>query len=454
MAEPSKPKSPRSTRSKAKAKPVEDAVVVDEIAPEAEEAVEVTASATEAAEKLEEAIEQAGEADTPAPDEDPENTPVETELPEPTIDAPEATEPAVEEVAETPPVPVIAAPEPRRGGFFPVFLGGVVAAGLGAGALFVAQDRGWLSLGGTGDMQATIDLQRGEIAVLKAAVTETSTRISALEGVQVDGAAIDGALGALQTATEATSTGLSAVGETVAALRTRVEDVETQPIPKAELPAEVVAAYEMRLAEMMGTVDTRFGAMQTVLDGKLAEISAAQTAASQSEVEAMRAADAAEARGALSRVGIALENGAGFASELQIVADKAGLDVPAVLSGVAADGAPTLTALKAAFPDVAREALTAATHEAAADGSVSPLSAFLRTQLGARSLEPREGDDADAVLSRAEAAVAGGDLDAALSEISALPQVGQDVLAAWVAQAETRRAALAAAAALSAELNN
>jgi len=65
--------------------------------------------------------------------------------------------------------------------------------------------------------------------------------------------------------------------------------------------------------------------------------------------------------------------------------------------------------------------------------------------LGARSVAPREGDDPDAVLSRAEAAVRSGDLDTALTEIAALPDVAQSAIADWQANAETRLEAKSAA---------
>jgi len=67
-------------------------------------------------------------------------------------------------------------------------------------------------------------------------------------------------------------------------------------------------------------------------------------------------------------------------------------------------------------------------------------------QTGVRSLEPREGNDPDAVLSRAEAAVRAGDLGAALDEITALPDPGQAALADWAATAQTRADALGAMA--------
>ncbi|MCG6903681.1 MAG: hypothetical protein LJE68_13475 [Rhodobacter sp.] len=358
-------------------------------------------------------------------------------------------------VTEQPPVPVVQMPPPQRVGFFRVVLGGVIAAGLGAGALFLAQNRGWVDLGsGTADLQARIDGQTGEISGLKAALDGALAQIETLKSTQPDGAAIDQSLSALSTASDGARAEINALGETVAALRTRIEDVETQPIPKAELPAEVVAAYEAQLGDVLAAVDTRFTAVQAALDSKLAAIEAAQAAAVTSEQDAVRAADAAAARAAMSQVVAALDSGVGYAEQLGLVAEKAGTDVPAALADPAVTGVPTIAALASDFPAAARAALKASIDAAASDGTVSPLTAFFRTQLGARSLEPRQGTDPDAVLSRAEAAVAKGDLDTALTEIATLPAPGQEPLADWVAAAQTRRAALRAAAEISAQLNN
>ena len=81
-----------------------------------------------------------------------------------------------------------------------------------------------------------------------------------------------------------------------------------------------------------------------------------------------------------------------------------------------------------------------------------PAALVERHQIGGRAVAPRDGDDPDAVLSRVGAAVAGGDLEAALAEIAALPQGARDVLAPWVADVEARRAAEAGLAALTAAL--
>jgi hypothetical protein len=101
------------------------------------------------------------------------------------------------------------------------------------------------------------------------------------------------------------------------------------------------------------------------------------------------------------------------------------------------------------FPEVARKALSAVrvTETEGADGT-NRIATFFANQLGARSVAPREGDDADAVLSRAEAALRSGDLSAAIAELSSLPDVAQSALADWQNSAETRLEAKTAADAL------
>ncbi|MGC1487099.1 MAG: hypothetical protein WA784_04835, partial [Albidovulum sp.] len=70
----------------------------------------------------------------------------------------------------------------------------------------------------------------------------------------------------------------------------------------------------------------------------------------------------------------------------------------------------------------------------------------------ARSLTPRAGEDPDAILSRAEAALGTGDLKTALVEIATLPEAGRARLAEWTGLAERRLAAAAAIAALAADM--
>ena len=76
---------------------------------------------------------------------------------------------------------------------------------------------------------------------------------------------------------------------------------------------------------------------------------------------------------------------------------------------------------------LAREALPLALQETAGDGMGDRLGAFGMGQIGGRSVEPRE------------AAVRSGDLQVALTEITALPEGAQGVLAPWAAWPFARR---------------
>ncbi|MCT4369683.1 hypothetical protein CLG85_004745 [Yangia mangrovi] len=106
------------------------------------------------------------------------------------------------------------------------------------------------------------------------------------------------------------------------------------------------------------------------------------------------------------------------------------------------------------FPPAARDALSAARRaESTTEDTASRVTTFFANQLGARSVEPREGDDPDAVLSRAEAALRSGDLGSVLNELAALPEPAQAELADWTARAEARKAALDGADAVAQTLN-
>ncbi len=447
VADAKKPKSTRSTRAKPKPratpapkKAAEDAVVIEE-APASE-----PASDAKAASKADEAMK--APADVPVPEADTEIAGPDPETPETPKEEPETPS------GDAEPLPVASATvvQEHRGGFLPLALGGVVAAGLGAGAMYYGGERGWIDIGGaSADLREQLAGQAALIEDLQAANATTEARLAEMPDI----APLTGAVAALEVAAGDTAVQAAETAGAVEALAARLEatdarlaDVETQPIPEAELPAEVVEAFERQLADMLGTVDTRFSDMQGTLDAKLDEIESAQTRAAEAEAAAAAAARAAEARAALAEVQTAIDNGTGFAEALAVFAEASGADVPAALADVSENGVPTIASLAEGFPVAAREALKQSTQAAAEDGSVGPLTAFFRTQLGARSLEPREGDDPDAVLSRAEAAVKSGDIDGAMAEIGALPAAGQAAFAAWRAQAETRRAAEAALAEL------
>jgi hypothetical protein len=153
----------------------------------------------------------------------------------------------------------------------------------------------------------------------------------------------------------------------------------------------------------------------------------------------------AASRAALAELTTALNNGASFSGAVAVL-ESNGVVVPEAIASLADQGVPTQTSLNETFPEAARAALSAArsVDTEGAEG-IGRVTTFFANQLGARSVAPKEGDDPDAVLSRAEAAVRSGDLSTALSELSGLPDVAQEALADWQARAETRLAATSAA---------
>lgn len=121
-----------------------------------------------------------------------------------------------------------------------------------------------------------------------------------------------------------------------------------------------------------------------------------------------------------------------------------------MLADHAAAGLPTIASLRDSFPAAARDGLEAALRANMGESWTDRVSNFLRSQTGLRSLTPREGDDPDAVLSRAEAALEAGDVAGALAELERLPDAAKPALADWTASARVRLEAEAAFATLAA----
>lgn len=373
-------------------------------------------------------------------------------------------EPMTEAAAPTPdPVPQ-AAPAPARGpGFFPLLFGGVLAAGLGYAAAFFGLQQPEPEAPATDpaltQALATLDAQQGTIASLEAQIAT----LAAVEPPVIPEVDLSGVEGAIATV----ASDVAGVAGSVEALTARVGTLEDRPVFSGEVAADnaamaaAVEALETRLntereaaAEATAAAEAaraEAAAAQAAVTAELQAASeAAQAAIAEAEARAQATAAATQTQAALSRVQMAMASGAPFAEAL---ADLPG-DAPEALAAAAETGVPTLDELQATYPAAARAALPIALRETAGDSTTDRVGAFLLGQIGGRSVEPREGDGPDAVLSRAEAAVAAGDLTGALTELSALPEGAQEMMAGWVAQVETRVAADAAMAELAATLDN
>ena len=313
------------------------------------------------------------------------------------------------------------APQRKRRGLAWVIwplLGGALAAAAGYG---VAQyvPNGW-------PMASVVTLQT-QVAVL-------SDQVQAL---QADLQKADARLASLETAPAPQSD----AGQ-IAALELRLAALESKPMPAGtdsaaldQLRAEVAAIKTNGAAVMSAQV-------QADLDAKVQATEAKLTAIEQS---AQAQAAATLTRAALGQIAAALDSGAPYPSA---IAALAGADIAVVLTDNATAGLPSLQALQASFPDSARTALEAALRANMGESWSERVGNFLRTQVGVRSLTPRDGPDPDAILSRAEAALTAGDVAQALAEIATLPTPAQDALSAWRVRAQLRLDAQAALAAL------
>lgn len=316
----------------------------------------------------------------------------------------------------------------RKGGFGPMLLGGAVAAVLGYGvAAYVSQDV-WPFVTGAEEDAFAAEM-RDSLAAQDGALTELSERLATLEGAEPP--VVD--LSPLETRIAQLQDGMTDLTARLDEIAGRIDTLERQPMEQAVSP-EAIAAYERALADL-----------QAEVEAQRAEVEQMAQEAVTAETNATEQAQLAAARTAMADVTAALETGSGFSGALDVLSLN-GIDVPAPLRDVSEGGVPSQVALIGSFPEAARAALSAvrSTETETAEGT-SRIATFLANQLGARSVAPREGNDPDAVLSRSEAALRAGDLDTALSELSALPEVAQAAMADWRTRAETRLAAKQAA---------
>lgn len=343
----------------------------------------------------------------------------------PTEAAPQGTDP---EPVEPPQAPATAsatpAPATQGPGFLPLLLGGLLAGVLGYAVATFTAPANDTSLA---DQMAT---QEAALQALEDRVANTP---------QIDLSGIETEQAALTTQVETLETQL-------ADLAARVTDLADRPvtgggnvtIDSTDVQVEM-DALRAQIAEMTGAAQT--------------ELQEARAAAAAIEENAAAAARDAAGRAALARVQTALESGAPIGAALGDLEEALGASAPDALLAVQ-DGVPTLAALQESFPEVARAALTSARSEGVAGEETGGIGAFIRNQFDVRSTTPQDGDGADAVLSRAEAAVRAGRLSDALAEISALPEVARGAMSDWLAQAETRADAIAAVDLLSTSLSD
>ena len=332
---------------------------------------------------------------------------------EPSEEAEAAEIYAVDEVSEdkqeetpevTPPAPVTQVV--KRGGFVPMVLGGVVCAALGyAGAQFLKPE-GWPFPGAnTEELTQQITALEGQIQALETAATQRAeAQQAALADLETEIAAQDN------------SAQYDALAEQLATFEERMTQIEARPVAEAIVSPEATAAYERQLAQMQDLLNSEIARLEEAKEQSIAEETAARISTAKARLQTL------------------VDAGEPFD---QVLAEM-NTDVPEVLQQAAAEGIPSVTSLQEGYSEAARDALVVSSRAAYDAGEQSWFQTALQTQIGLRSTKPKEGDDADAILSRAEQDVRDGLFAKAITTLEALPEEGKAEMQGWIARAQER----------------
>lgn len=326
--------------------------------------------------------------------------------------------PPEKEQPQPAPEAAVVPPAPKaRGGVLPMLLGGLVAGAIGFAVASLTMPAGTTDLLAAQDariaaiQQQLTSQQSVDLAPLESGLADLALRVT---GLQDD------------------------LATTAATLEDRITALENRPAGSAtgEVSSGATVEFEADVAALRAELSQLTDMARTQLDTARAEAAAI-------EQNAAAAARAAAGRAALARLQAGVESGAPLGAALADLEDVLGTSAPDALLALQ-DGVPTLATLQDSFPDYARAALTTARAEGVAGEDTSGVGAFLRNQFQVRSVNPRDGDDVDAMLSRAQAALRRGLLHDTLAEIARLPAVARAELSDWLALAEARADAVAA----------
>ncbi|MEP3847013.1 MAG: hypothetical protein ABJM43_16870 [Paracoccaceae bacterium] len=308
--------------------------------------------------------------------------------------------------------PVAAAPVERQSVFFPMLLGGLIAAFFG---FVVGQEGLVFKSTPIADHTETINELRGDVDQLRLSLAELDVQIKTIPG-PVDLTPVEGSL--------------SEIADRLTAL-------ERRPVPTQGDTPDFSGAFSGALEDF----SQEFDALKSQSAAQQAEIARLLEEASQVKSSAAESEQLTLTRAAISQVRAAFDAGQPFDGPLNDLDEIGLVEIPEILKDTAADGIATMANLQSQVPDAARAALSAARSE---NQDSEGVGGFLQRQLGIRSLEPTEGDDPDSVLSRVEAAINENRLADALTEVELLPEGARAALGDWLNLAQTRASAVSA----------
>ena len=243
---------------------------------------------------------------------------------------------------------------------------------------------------------------------------------------------------------------LKALGIALTALNRRTDDASanaSQARERAEAAAKAVTDLQASVQD--AAKSNTSGLSPAELDALQKRLAALEqsTKAAHDDIAKIATADSA-ARQALSAAALrdAVLSGAPFAAELaQVRSLGADDNVLAPLAPFAVSGIPAPQALAQELRAVIPAMLKFLDAQAPQGGFLERLEANAGKLVRIRPVDAPPGDDAAAVLARLEIDAAKADIAAALADLGKLPDATRAPAQAWIAKANARQSALAAA---------
>lgn len=352
--------------------------------------------------------------------------------------------------SDAPPRPSESESQPKRrsglGVFFGLIAGGVLAAALGFfGADYINPPPEIPDY--SGEIQALNSEYSKEISSLQARVAE-------LEAAEANAplAKLEQEIADLKSALDAQSSMMAArLADSQATLDAKLAELESARARLGEnlsatggeisaATAELVARYGAEIDNLKAQGKALSERLDAVSDKAGQQLDEARQKVGELTEKISDAASSVDLTLARERLNAAVASGKAYADQLVAIAKQAAIDIPEALMKGADKGVAPMLELQQDFPGAARNALKASIEAEAGPGIGAKLKAFLKAQLGARSLEEKAGDDPDAILSQAEAALDRGELRQSVDLVGRLPDAGKAEMTDWLDAARSRLA--------------
>ena len=360
-----------------------------------------------------------------------------TEMPSPEAASPPQSDP--------PPAPAQEPPAEARPGN-PISLA-TLAAGV-AGAATVALVLVALWLAGLLPVRTVASTDTGaQVSVDAKAIDALTPRVSKIEGTISKLPAGDAGVAERLAAADSA---MKSLGIALTALNRRSDDTAaTASQARERADAAVKMVTDLHASVQEAAKNSSAGISSAELDALQKRMAALEQSAKAARDDIAKASSAdIAARLALSAAGLrdAVASGASFAAELA-QAKSLGTDdkTLAALAPFATAGVPTAPALAQELRALLPAMLKISGAQAPESGFLERLQANADRLVRIRLVDAPPGDDASAVLARIEIDAAKADIAAALADLGKLADATRAPAQAWIAKAQARQAALAAA---------